>query len=189
MLTKTQILYIWLTTKHLLLTIIQTFMKTSLLKMALCCLIIALMCSCQNAKGEPTADDAIDTDKIKTEIIALESAYADAMNIGNANGAAAYYADDAQSYHVGEALIGKQAIIESLKKELLTIPAGAKVSFITNEVLVSSDGNQVVETGKYTVSNSTNPAVASGNFISVFEKRDGKYVCIRDMAVSDKPKE
>jgi hypothetical protein len=28
----------------------------------------------------------------------------------------------------------------------------------------------------------------SGNFISLFEKRDGKYICIRDMANSDMPK-
>jgi hypothetical protein len=27
----------------------------------------------------------------------------------------------------------------------------------------------------------------SGNFMSLFEKRDGKYICIRDMGSSDMP--
>jgi hypothetical protein len=27
----------------------------------------------------------------------------------------------------------------------------------------------------------------SGNFMSLFEKRDGKYICIRDMGSSDLP--
>jgi hypothetical protein len=27
----------------------------------------------------------------------------------------------------------------------------------------------------------------SGNFMSLFEKRDGKYICIRDMGSSDHP--
>lgn len=162
-------------------------MKTKFLRVALCCLIVTLL-SCQDSKSEAPADEGVDTEKIKAEIIELESTYADAMNMGNANAAAEYYADDAKSYDVGETVVGKAAIIESLKKELETVPEGAKVSFLTSEVLVSSDGNQVVEIGQYTVSNSTNPAVASGNFVAVFEKRDGKYVCIRDMVVSDFPK-
>jgi hypothetical protein len=27
----------------------------------------------------------------------------------------------------------------------------------------------------------------TGNFMSLFEKRDGKYICIRDMGSSDMP--
>ena len=32
-----------------------------------------------------------------------------------------------------------------------------------------------------------NTIVNSGNYMSLFEKRDGKYVSIRDMSVSDIP--
>ena len=60
-----------------------------------------------------------------------------------------------------------------------------KISFKTNEVFVSNDGNMVVEIGHFTVVDSTNTGVNRGNYMSLFEKRDGKYVCIRDMSASD----
>ena len=62
-----------------------------------------------------------------------------------------------------------------------------KISFTTNEVFVSNDGLQVVEIGFYKVEDSTNTIVNSGNYMSLFEKRDGKYVSVRDMSVSNMP--
>jgi hypothetical protein len=41
--------------------------------------------------------------------------------------------------------------------------------------------------GGYTSADSTNIKMMSGNFMSLFEKRDGKYICIRDMGSSDIP--
>jgi len=52
---------------------------------------------------------------------------------------------------------------------------------------VSNDGNQVVEIGYYKVVNSDNAVVNSGNYMSLFVKRDGKYVSLRDMSASDMP--
>ena len=66
--------------------------------------------------------------------------------------------------------------------------AGAKISFTANEVYPSSDGNQAVELGSYKVVDSTGTAKSSGNYMALFEKRDGKYICIRDMGASDMPK-
>ena len=54
-------------------------------------------------------------------------------------------------------------------------------------VFPSIDGVQVVEIGYYTVVDSTNTAVNTGNYMSLFEKRDGQYVCLRDMSASDMP--
>jgi len=55
---------------------------------------------------------------------------------------------------------------------------------------VTEEGNQVVEIGYYKVVDSTNNAIInSGNYMSLFVKRDGKYVCLRDMSTSDKPLE
>jgi hypothetical protein len=34
---------------------------------------------------------------------------------------------------------------------------------------------------------STNTKMMSGNFMSLFEKKDGKYICIRDMGVQIYP--
>ena len=60
-----------------------------------------------------------------------------------------------------------------------------KISFKTDEVFVSNDGNQVVEVGYFKVVDSTNTTVNKGNYMSLFEKRNGKYVCVRDMSASD----
>ncbi|HEX8562260.1 MAG TPA: nuclear transport factor 2 family protein [Flavobacterium sp.] len=164
-------------------------MKTKLFIAAFCCMVMSLLASCDKAKGKTADEPAIDKEQIKAEIVALETAYADGINIGNANAASVYFADDAQSFHHGETLRGKAAIMESIKNDIANVPDGSKVSFITNDLLISSDGGQVVETGTYAVSNSSNPAAISGNFISVFEKRNGKYVCVREIGVTDQPKQ
>ena len=48
-------------------------------------------------------------------------------------------------------------------------------------------GIHVVEIGSYTVVDSANTPINTGNYMSLFEKRDGKYVCLRDMSASDMP--
>jgi hypothetical protein len=42
-----------------------------------------------------------------------------------------------------------------------------------------------VETGYFKVVDSANNPINSGNYMSLFEKRDGKYVTVRDMSASD----
>lgn len=63
------------------------------------------------------------------------------------------------------------------------------VKYVTNEVHVSNDGNQVVELGSYNATDSTNTKSYTGNYMALFEMRDGKYVCTRDISTSDKKKE
>ena len=84
-----------------------------------------------------------------------------------------------------EPLKGKQAIVDFLKSDLQSNTN--KISFTTNEVFVCNDGDQVVELGYFKVVDSLNATLNSGNYMSLFEKRDGKYVCLRDMSVSDIP--
>jgi hypothetical protein len=62
-----------------------------------------------------------------------------------------------------------------------------KLSFKTNEVFPSSDGNQIIEIGYFKLVDSANAIINTGNYMSLFEKRDGKYVCLRDMSASDIP--
>lgn len=82
-------------------------------------------------------------------------------------------------------MIGKPAIIEFLKSDLLSNTD--KISFKTNEVFVSDDGNQVVEVGYFKVIDSANNPINTGNYMSLFEKRDSTYKCVRDMSASDMP--
>ena len=97
-----------------------------------------------------------------------------------------YYADDASTFFPNRApLIGKQAIIDFLKSDLDSNTD--KISFNTNEVFVSGDGNQVVELGYFKLVDSSNQIINTGNYMSLFEKRNDKYVCLRDMSASDIP--
>ena len=86
-------------------------------------------------------------------------------------------------------MVGKAAIVEYLMAAINESTQFNKISFTTNEVFVSNDGNQVVEIGYYKVVDSTNTAVNTGNYMVLFEKRNGKYVCVRDMSASDMPLE
>jgi ketosteroid isomerase-like protein len=144
--------------------------------------IMTLLYAC-NAQKEESATGVVDKEQIKKEIQAKEDEFAATYNAGILKDIG-YYADDAVSFYQNRpALEGKEAIIEFLKEDLST--SSNKISFRTNEVLVSNDGNLVVEIGRFTVVDSTNTGINKGNYMSVFEKRNGKYVCVRDMSASD----
>lgn len=157
----------------------KTFIKGLVVSSAL-----LLLISCK--KEEPVAA-VIDTNQIKEEIQAKENEFADTYNAGIVKDIG-YHADDAITYpQNSEPIVGKTAIVEFLKTHRDTISKGRKISFKTEEVFVSNDANQVVEVGTYKVLDSTEAVVNSGNYMSLFVKRDGKYVCLRDMSTSDLP--
>lgn len=166
-------------------------MKNRMLK-GIALSIMAVMIIACNKKEEVAvvaATPTVDPVQIKTEIQAMETAFADGMNAQKSDDIV-YYADDATSFSQNKPpLVGKEAIYKGMKEEAASAPKGSKVAFTTNEVHPSADGNQVVELGSYKVSDATNAVKFSGNFMALFEKRDGKYVCIRDMSSSDQPKE
>jgi hypothetical protein len=80
-----------------------------------------------------------------------------------------------------------KAAISNLSKILLPFQSPQTISFET-EVHVANDENQVVEIGGYTCRRFYKHKMMSGNFMSLFEKRDGKYICIRETWALDMPK-
>ena len=157
----------------------KTFIKGLVVSGAL-----LLLIACK--QEEPVAA-VIDTNQIKEEIQAKENEFADTYNAGIIKNIG-YHADDAITYpQNSQPIVGKAAIVEFLKTHRDSVSVGRKISFKTNEVFVSNDANQVVEIGYYKVVDSTNAIVNSGNYMSLFVKKDGKYVCLRDMSTSDLP--
>ena len=142
--------------------------------------IVSLMFSCNDKKdGSATADK----EQIKREIQAKEDSFAAVYNSGQLRDIG-YYAEDATSYLQNTApLVGKEAIKAFLESDL----AGNtdKISFQTSEIYPSNDGEMVVELGHFTVIDSANNPVNSGNYMALFQKRNGKYVVVRDMSTSD----
>ena len=155
-------------------------MKNMIVKMVPFGCIMSLLFACNDKKEEPAT---VDKEQIKKEIQAKEDAFAEVFNSGVLKNIG-YYADDATSFFQNTApLVGKAAIIEFLQSDLVS--NSNKISFQTNEIFPSNDGALVVEIGHFKVVDSANNPVNSGNYITVFQKREGKYVAVRDMSASD----
>ena len=149
-----------------------------------CAMFLAIAC---NTKKTGTEAAAVDVEQIKKEIQAKEDEFAATYNAGEKK-SIGYYAEDAISFSQNAAPhVGKAAIIEYLMANLDSLAISHKISYKTNEVFVSNDANQVVEIGYYTVVDSTNTPVNTGNYMVLFVKRDGKYVSLREMSASDMP--
>ncbi|GGZ80584.1 hypothetical protein GCM10007028_17420 [Algibacter mikhailovii] len=134
-----------------------------------------------------SAATVIDKDQIKRDIQDRENEYAAIYNSGEIK-KIGYYADDAITFYQNHKPIRNKAErLEFLKLDLQS--NRNKISFTTTEVFPSNDGLQVLEIGYYTVVDSTNTAINTGNYMSFFEKRNGQYVCLRDMSASDLPLE
>ena len=159
-------------------------MNSKIVKVVLSAWVITLIFACNTKKEEPAAV-AIDKEQIKKEIQAKENEFAELYNSGELK-EIGYYADDATTFYQNRPpLVGKEAIVEFLKSDLFENTN--KISFNTNEVFVSNDGNQVVEIGAFKVVDSANIIFNTGNYMALFEKRNGKYVSVRDMSASDMP--
>jgi len=145
-----------------------------------------LMASC-NTNGEKSTTVLIDKEQVKKEIQARENEFAEIYNGGELK-RIGYYADDAVTFYQNMApLRSREERLEFLEVDLATNTN--KITFTTNEVFPSKDGTQVLEIGYYSVVDSANIVVSTGNYMSLFEKRDGQYVCLRDMSASDMPLE
>src|ERR1043165_10108838 len=80
-----------------------------------------ILSSCSNEKGAT----AVDLEKIKPEIQAMEDAYAAAEKAKDADKVVAYYSDDAISYGRNSMpVVGKAAIKEAIAKRLATDTTG-----------------------------------------------------------------
>ena len=163
-------------------------MKNKILTLGLIAVFATLSISCNKKTEETPAAPIVDKEKIKMEIQAIENTFATHYNTKNAD-SITYYADDAKSFFIGrEPISGKDAILEYLTNDIKGTGNGLKFSFTTNEVHVSNDGQLVTEIGQFIITDSIAAKRESGNYISLFEKRNGKYVCIRDMATPDTPR-
>ena len=159
-------------------------MKKNIFKGGLLTSTLILMISC-NSKQEASTTSTIDKEQIKKEIQGKENAFAEIYNTGELKNIG-YYADDAQTFFQNRPpLIGKEAIVDFYRAAITS--TSNRISFTSKDIFISNDGNQVVEIGYFKVVDSTKNPINSGNYMSLFEKRDGKYVCVRDMSASDMP--
>ena len=94
-----------------------------------------------------------------------------------------FYADDAISLaNDAPMLVGKAAIGDYYKKDIM----GDGKTHAYQTIDVFAEGNMVLETGKSTATDSAGK-VSTGKYMALYEKRNGQYVCIREMYNNDQP--
>ena len=135
---------------------------------------------------EVTQPEAAQPDlaKLKADIQVLENSWAEADNARDTNAVAAFYADDAVSMVNNKPmLVGKAAIQQEIAASLAKRAKGATVAYDIIDVF--GDENTVTEVGKITVKDASGKVTYTGKYMAVWEKRNGKYICIRDISNDD----
>lgn len=153
--------------------------------LTVCISMVVLSIGCNNVKTETTEAPAKpDLAKIKAEIQTLESSWAAADNARDTNAIAAFYADDAVSMGNDKpSITGKEAIRKDIAEGLGKRVKGSTVAYDVMDVF--GDDNVATETGKITTKDSTGKVTYTGKYMAVWEKRDGKFICVRDISNDD----
>ena len=125
-----------------------------------------------------------DMAKIKAEIKAIEDAWAAASNAKDVATVLGFYADDAISMNDDKPMqVGKAAIQKGIEAEMAKRPKNAKTVFETLDLY--GDENRVTEVGKTTITGSAGKVTYTGKYMAVWEKRNGKWLTIRDISNDD----
>ena len=132
----------------------------------------------------PATDAAADEQAIR----AVNPAWFAAHNSGDAEALTAFYSEDAVLNAPGTAPIrGAAAIREAFSKELAAMAAaGLKQNAGANPEFEVS-GDLGYEWNTYSVTDKAGKTVDTGKYLSVFGRRNGKWVIVRDIWNSDMP--
>ena len=163
--------------------------KTILLVTYVSC--VLLFASCQEAEKKETPAEVTvaepakpDLTQIRSEIVAIETAWAAAQNAKDVTALMALYAEDAVSMPDGEPMVtGKAAIQKKQEADFAKPSTYASIAFETLDVY--AQGNVATEVGKTMYKDAAGKTTGGGKYMAVYEKRDGKYLCIREIYNKD----
>ena len=137
-------------------------------------------------KPDSSATVAVKTDpaKLKAEIQEQESAFAVADNARDGKTIAAFYSEDAVSMGDDQpSSVGREAIQKDVEKYLAKRQKGSTVSYDVQDAYGCD--NYATEVGKTTRKDSTGKILSTGKYMAIWEKRNGKWLCIRDISNDD----
>src|SRR5688572_2077420 len=158
--------------------------KTKLLT----CLAFSLAITACNeaAKTDDTSamakSESVSTDmsQVRTAIEKIENDWAAALTKKDIDALMALYADDAITMqNDAPSLKGKAAIREQQQKDFTAPARYASISFQTQDVYGTAD--EVTEVGTSTEKDATGNVIRTGKYMAVFQKRNGNYLCIREI--------
>jgi ketosteroid isomerase-like protein len=145
--------------------------------------IMAITFSACNTAEKP---EPIDMVNLRAEIQAMEDAFAAAEKAKDADAVVAYYSENAISYSRNDQPVsGKAAIRDRIAKGMANDTLGNYNEYKVIDLF--AEGNTALEIGSWTQFNAEGTETENGYYMSYFEKRDGKYECVRDMTSTTKP--
>lgn len=131
-------------------------------------------------------EETLDMEEVKSEIQALEDAYAEGEKAMDPAAVAVYYSKDAISYSRNrQPLKGREAIQENIAANMANDTLGNYNVYKIEDLF--AEGDVVVEVGSWTELDADGTELQNGYYMSYFEKRDGQYVCVRDMSTTTAP--
>lgn len=150
-------------------------------------MLVVTGCNAPAQKAEASTEQVAakpDMAALKAEIQGIETEWANATTAKDIDKVMALYADDAVEMADDEPMcVGKAAIRQVLLNSMNARQAGTTVSYETMDVY--GDDNLVTEVGKTTIKDKAGNVVSAGKYMGIFEKRDGKFICIRDINNED----
>jgi ketosteroid isomerase-like protein len=133
-------------------------------------------------------EHAMDTKADETAIRASTDAWDDAYNAGDTAALAAAYAEDAVLLPPNApAVSGRAAIGDFLTADSANTRAGGLKFAIDGDSTVGVSGKLAYEAGTFKVLDASGATVATGKFIGVFNKKEDKWLLVRDTWNMDAP--
>lgn len=136
------------------------------------------LAGCQKAVEDTTADEA--------EIAKSAPAFAAAYNAGDADALAAMYWEDATLQPPGApSATGRDAIRAFFVADTANSKAAGVTFHIPQAGAIDVSADLAYEAGTYSVTDASGATVDTGKYIGVFQKRDGRWLYVRDTWNSD----
>ena len=109
-------------------------------------------------------------------------------NTHDAAALAALYADDAVLMMPGAPVArGREAIAAAYKKDMDVMAKSGWVNNQGSDSEIGLSGDLAYESNTFTIADKTGKKIDSGKYVTVFAKRDGKWVIVRDIWNMDTP--
>ena len=126
---------------------------------------------------KPAVDTAAETAAIQE----INKAWGNNYNAGDADAIANLYAEDAMLLPPGApAAVGRDAIREFIANDITSSKAAGLMDNIADASTVGISGDIAWQNGTFTITNASDATVDAGKYLSVFQKKDGKWQLIRD---------
>ncbi len=149
-------------------------------------LVVGVLALAGCAKSAPPADAATDAAADEAAIRSAGAAWFTAYTAGDVDAVAALYADDAVvSVPGAPAARGSAAVREALAKDITASSGGGFTLAQAQQSDVGSSGDLGWEWNTFTVTDKSGTKVDAGKYLTLFERKDGKWLIIRDIWNSD----